>query len=386
MGQTNSRASLTQLSYGYSEDLYIPIPNNKKNSQIQALNINPFQNESRQILKTDFAGIWSVHHPSCFSPSPRTGHFTAYSSQYNIAFIGYGVSFKGEILSDLWAFHTIEKTWKEIPLTGDKVSPRSGSNADIFNNILVIFGGYCQPNYFSDLHVIDVTTGVRTIVQTNGIQPSPRSTPIVKVYNQKVYIWGGFNGEYPNKISVLDMQSRTWSHYSQDIDGRTAAPSVLIGSELYCYGGHKSSGLVVIDLNQNVIKMVPTTGTEPIPSVLGAGMVKADRYLFFFGGKGSSEWALMYAHDIERRWWFIFHLIPDGRSVNIRDGIFSDIGLFMVPRIHFFSMVYEDQKREIIAFLGQPEKNPPPVVIISIGEALGSLHLREDMLQMLKYY
>lgn len=265
-----------------------------------------------------------------------------------------------------------------------KIQPRGGSKADLLGNLLIIFGGYVQPEYFSDLHVIDVQTGVRTLIQTNGNSPDPRSSPVVKVFNNKVFIWGGFNGHYPTDLSVLDINTREWTHYPQEVEGRTAIPACLVGNQLYCYGSHRSNGLVIINLETNSINIASAIGSEPKSSVVGAGMVKADHFLFFFGGKARSDYGLMYALDLTKNWWFVFHLNPDGKTVSIADGSISDIGLFMVPRIYHFSMFYEQDTREIFAFLGQPEKDPPPLIILKIGEALGSLHMRDDLLEMVK--
>ena len=40
------------------------------------------------------------------------------------------------------------------------------------------------------------------------------------------------------------------------------------------------------------------------------------------------------------------------------------------------------EKREVLAYLGYPEKDPPPLFIISIGEALAFLNLRDDMIDI----
>lgn len=335
------------------------------------------------LLRTEFRGIWSIVNPNCFSPPPRSGHFTVYSQETHTCYIGYGISNTDTIFSDLWAFNSLKLTWREIPLTGDQILPRSGSKADLYGNLLIIFGGYSQPDYFSDLHVIDVTTGIRTRVQTNGEQPEPRSSSIIQAYNNKIFIWGGFNGHYPSDLSVLDMSTRTWAHYPQEVEGRSAVAACLVGNELYCYGSHRSNGLVIINLNTNSVRIAPTFGSEPNSSVTGAGMIKADHFLFFFGGKSRSDYTLLYALDLTKLWWFIFHLTPDGKTVSIADGNLSDIGLFMVPKMFHFSMFYDQTSREIFAFLGQPEKDPPPVAVLKIGEALGSLHIRDDLLDMI---
>jgi hypothetical protein len=47
-------------------------------------------------------------------------------------------------------------------------------------------------------------------------------------------------------------------------------------------------------------------------------------------------------------------------------------------------MTYESASRTIVTFLGHPEKEPPPLFAIACGDALGVIHLRDDMLAMLR--
>jgi hypothetical protein len=92
----------------------------------------------------------------------------------------------------------------------------------------------------------------------------------------------------------------------------------------------------------------------------------------------------MYACDVTRMWWFVFHIMPDGETVSLADGSVSQLGLFMLPRIHSCAICYAEEKRQIVAFLGYPEKDPPPLFVVSCGEALGVINLRDDMLSALK--
>jgi hypothetical protein len=60
----------------------------------------------------------------------------------------------------------------------------------------------------------------------------------------------------------------------------------------------------------------------------------------------------------------VFHVVPDGETVSIADEQISQSGLFMLPRIHSFGICCEERARQIIAFLGHPEKDLSPLFII----------------------
>lgn len=379
----------TQFVRPFTHDAYIPMDHSRMNDERMA--VTPFTScktiHRANVLKTAFTGIWSVLTASTMGPCPRTGHFYYYDAASHTAYVGYGLAPNATPLFDLWALDTITRRWREIPLHGavSSLCGRSGTRASLVGTHLVLFGGYCDPMYFADLHTIDVVTGEVALVATSGVSPSPRTTPIVAIYNQKFFVWGGYNGDCPNELNVLDFSNMTWSQYPQDITGRTGVSSAIIGNTLYCYGGSKSGGMMTLNMDTFEMSVHQTIGAEPPSAVMGSGMVAVDKYVFFFGGKANSNWTLMYACDVEKMWWFVFHVMPDGESVSIADGTVTDLGLFMLPRVHSFGVCYTRETREITAFLGHPEKDPPPLFIVSVGEALGVINLREDMVDALKF-
>ncbi|OHS98207.1 Kelch motif family protein [Tritrichomonas foetus] len=392
MGPDQSRTAVPQASFvrPYTNDLYMPVDASRMNNERGGMLPGPITNvkavRSPNILKTAFTGIWSVITSLSLGPCPRTGHFYHYDEANQTTYIGYGLNSQSVPLFDCWALDHRTDVWREIKLKGNDITPRTGARCSMIGTHLVIFGGYCDPNYFADLHTIDVVSGEVALVKTQGQTPSERSTPIVAIYGQNFYVWGGFNGEFPSELNVLSFQNMTWKQYPQsDVAGRTAVPHAIIGNILYSYGGAKAGGMLMINLDTFQMCVKQTTGTEPPGNVMASGMVAIDRYLFFFGGKANSNWTLMYACDITRLWWFVFHVMPDGETVSIADGSVSEMGLFMLPRIHSFAVSYVRQARKIVAFLGHPEKDPPPLFTVSVGDALSIIHIREDMRDLLTY-
>ena len=394
MGNDQSRTAVPQTGFvrPYTNDLYMPVEASRMNNERSGMAPMPITNSAKtmrtpNILKTAFTGIWSVYTPHSLGPCPRTGHFFCYDEYRNCTYVGYGFTFENSPLFDLWALDHSTNTWREIKLKGEVLPGRTGARCDLVGTHLVVFGGFADKNYYADLHTIDIMTGEVQLVKTSGTPPSERSAAIVTIYDNKFYVWGGFDGqEFPSELNVLDFSNMTWTQYPQkDVTGRTAVPHAVIGNILYSYGGAKSGGMLMINLDTFQVIVKQTTGAEPPGNVMASGMVAVDRYLFFFGGKASSNWTLMYACDTQRLWWFVFHMMPDGETVSIADGTISDMGLFMLPRIHSFAVSYIRNTRQIVACLGHPEKDPPPLFIVSIGDALGVIHMREDMRDLLAY-
>jgi len=254
------------------------------------------------------------------------------------------------------------------------------------NHVLIIFGGYTGKEYLGDLHVIDTLTGVVSFIETTGQIPAPRSTPVVAVYNEQFFVWGGFNGVFPTELSVLRLRTLDWETIHQPhIQGRSAVASAVSVDKMFLFGGSKQGGLVVINFTDKTVTTAMTIGVEPPSAVLGAGMVAVDHFLFFFGGKStSSKWSLVYCCDLNKMWWFVFHVRPDGETLTIQDGEVSELGLFRIPRMNGFSIAYEEKRRDLLFFLGHPESNPVRINSIRIGEAVSFIHLREEMSSMMR--
>jgi hypothetical protein len=338
------------------------------------------------IRSTGFSATWSVVTATTFGPCARTGHFCCYDEFTQTAYIGHGVDITGLKYFDLWALDIIKYRWRSIPLRGPVPPGRCGSRAVLYHGHLFVFGGYAGGRYLADLYRINVNTGEVVFVDTKGSVPTPRTTPILAQHADQLYVWGGFNGEWPNELSILDLTTMTWSVHPQRIAGRTDIPHVRINDCVYAYGGSRSDGLLTIDLNRHRLNLNEMRGTQFPAALSGAGMIAIDHFLILFGGRSDTDWTVMFACDLTKMSWFVFHIVPDGETVSIQDGSVNENGTFMLPRIHSFGMCFVKQTRQIIAFLGHPMKEHPPLFTFSCGEALSVIHLEGDMLSALNAF
>ncbi|OHT15571.1 hypothetical protein TRFO_02921 [Tritrichomonas foetus] len=195
------------------------------------------------------------------------------------------------------------------------------------------------------------------------------------------YVWGGFNGQLPTELHILDPQTKIWEMIPQDVIGRKSIPYVVVDDKILSYGGNKSGGMLIVDMPQKKVYVRITTGASPPSRVLDPGMTVYGKYLFYYGGRDTTtNHTFMYVCDTERYWWFIMHVLPDDETVSMSDGIVCKIGLFMLPRLHSFSFLCEQRKRELYVFLGAPEKDQVPISVVQIYEPISILNMRDDML------
>jgi hypothetical protein len=335
-------------------------------------------------LTPPFSGIWSMRFPNSIAPLPRTAPFYCHDPPSRRIFMGCGLDSNQSLLSDIWIFDTDTEMWSKMQPTGISISPRSGSRAILHQNQLLIFGGYGRTGYLSDLYSLNIETSEVTEIDSSGEVPAGRTSPLIVIFENSLYCWGGFNGDFPTELSVLDLETRVWRKYPQKVIGGIPAIGGVYGGRYFSYGGSKSGKMLVLNFENKTVEFCETKGAEPPSTVIGAGLILIEKYLFFFGGKAPSQWGLWYACDLERMWWFVFHVMPDEMTVRYGDGKIDSVGLFMLPRMHSFCMVYVEERREIVWFMGAPVRDPPPLYVIGIGKALSAIHMREDMMMFAK--
>lgn len=335
------------------------------------------------LLRTGFAGQWTVETFVGIHPSERNSHFSVFSPQRNSLIIGYGQDTLGNVLNDVWELNLDTTQWKQIHLSGEIPTPRLSASACILENILYIFGGRIGETYLNELHSINLDTGKVSIIATQNDQPAPRASPLIHAFDDKLYVWGGLNDFWPDDLHVLDIKTGNWTLTKPGLSGRANIPTSVYNNCVYGYGCSRSGGFIVIDLENGTVSIKKADGEAPPSDINAGGMCLVDHFLIYFGGISENEYMLVYACDLHRMRWFPFWITPDGETVTQSDGYTDEKGLFHLPNIHSFSCAYCENKREIISCLGIPAHDPPMVSIFSIGEALSVLHLRDDLLDAL---
>lgn len=382
MGNEQSRGTALDDGSGAMSAAYTRMDSNRGGFEVEPESFTKAQYRG-DLFETPYWGTWSIESPLGAGPSARTGHFTAYSPDQRTVYIGYGVKASQEMANDVWALSTATNQWRRLKLAGSPVSPRSGASACMMGKYIVVFGGYVgNDTYVSDLHTIDTETGLVQLAPVRGPSPEGRRNVVMGIWNEKLFVWGGYNGTNSTDLDIMEFSSMTWRTQRTGIEGRLSAPSAQFGSRLLCYGGSTTGGFVCVDMEAETVSVAQGCGAPPNSEVTHAGMVRVENYLFYFGGRAKNTWTMVYACDVRRLWWFVFFVRPDDVTTTTADGRISSDGLFLLPHFSEFSTVYDRPKRQIYAFLGRPEKSPAPLFILSVGEALGTLNLREDMTAM----
>ncbi|XP_075480161.1 uncharacterized protein LOC142520886 [Primulina tabacum] len=190
------------------------------------------------------------------APSPRSNCSLTINPLKETELILYGGEFyngnKTFVYGDVYRYDVEKQEWKLIS-SPNSPPPRSAHQAVAWKNYLYIYGGeFTSPNqerfhHYKDFWVLDLKTNQWEQLNYKGC-PSPRSGHRMVLYKHKIVIFGGFYDtlrevRYFNDLHIFDLDQFKW----QEIKPRPGSlwPSPRSGFQflvyqdtIYLYGGY----------------------------------------------------------------------------------------------------------------------------------------------------
>ena len=97
--------------------------------------------------------------------------------------------------SDFFACDLATYTWTEMPMRGSPPSPRYFHSCCLYGNKMYTYGGYSGSERLADMFAYDFETNHWSEVDCSaGDRPSGRSSLVAQVYENSLFIFGGYNG------------------------------------------------------------------------------------------------------------------------------------------------------------------------------------------------
>lgn len=206
----------------------------------------------------------------------------------------------------MFCFDTQTHQWSRPKPFGDIPGIRDGHTACIINHFMYIFGGFDEEtNQFScDVYRLDLNKMQWKYINTSGRPPSYRDFHTATVLHNRMYIFGGrgdrhgpYHTEeeiYCSQIVYLDLVSNEW-HTPNTTGaiplGRRSHSTFIYNNMLYIFGGFNGladqhfNDLYSFDTAKNSWSLVLTRGVLPKPRRRQVCLVVGTR-LYLFGGTG----------------------------------------------------------------------------------------------------
>jgi len=207
------------------------------------------------------------------------GHITQPSSEYFHT-----------VKQDLYEYDLITRGWREIPVS-EGAPRRTEHTAVVYNNSMVIFGGYSGNGYENSVMVFNFAAQAWQQLVAQGEAPSARSAHTAVVVGNSMYIFGGWNGLHcMNDLHELNFETNTWTLICAD----TSQASRASGSSNHAHSIHSTAGAASAAHPMHPVGEYPSArcshGAVILPSADGGN--RASNVMYIFGGyaiEGANE-------------------------------------------------------------------------------------------------
>jgi leucine-zipper-like transcriptional regulator 1 len=180
------------------------------------------------------------------TPSSRFGFIAAVHKGKLIVSGG----FDGSVwMNDMHSFCLDTKTWTEIRAKGQIPSARSCPAWSKNDTHLWIHGGYDGVDRKADFYQFDLNTLTWTELPCLGALPSPRYFHSCASYGSKLYIYGGYSGkERLDDMYAYDFETHHWALVNATLGDKPSGRSSLVAQVyenfLYIFGGYNGSNVL----------------------------------------------------------------------------------------------------------------------------------------------
>ncbi|GBM95091.1 Kelch domain-containing protein 3 [Araneus ventricosus] len=209
----------------------------------------------------------------------------------------------------LYCFNTKTLSWTRPVTSGRFPKPTDGHSACVIGDHMYTFGGFEEENdsYSQKVYSLDLITFRWQEVQTFGFLPCKRDFHTASVIGSCMYIFGGRSSEdedepefYPCDIIYLDTNTMKWTTPVNEGSvpcGRRSHSAIVFNNEIYIFGGYDGNREQHMN---DVYKYNPVTSVWTEMKVLGKPPHPRRRHcsvlvgdiVYLFGGSSPDERAL----------------------------------------------------------------------------------------------
>lgn len=298
-----------------------------------------------ECLTLDFGPFETVHRwqcmPECdeFVGARRSKHTIV---AYKDAIYVFGGDNGKRMLNDLLRFDVKEKSWGRAFAMGTPPAPRYHHSAVVHGSSMFVFGGYTGDIHSNsnlsnknDLFEYRFHTAQWIEWRFIGVTPVPRSAHGAAVYDNKLWIFAGYDGNARLNdmwtISLLPGDFKAWEEVVQVGERPPTCcnfPVTVARESMFVFSGQSgartTNSLFQFHFKERRWTRISTEhilrGAPPPPARrYGHTMVSFDRHLYVFGGAADSALSNdLHCYDLDTQIWNVIlpstdSQVPPGR-------------------------------------------------------------------------
>ncbi|XP_039298383.1 leucine-zipper-like transcriptional regulator 1 isoform X2 [Nilaparvata lugens] len=304
--------------------------------------------DAADCLTLEFGPFETVHRwtrmPECdeFVGARRSKHTVV---SFKDAIYVFGGDNGKTMLNDLLRFDVEEKSWGRAFVTGTPPAPRYHHSAVVHDSSMFVFGGYTGDIHSNsnltnkdDLFEYKFQTGQWIEWKFEGRTPVPRSAHGAAVYDGKLWIFAGYDGNARlNDMWTISLQRGSmherccWEEVIQSGECPPTCcnfPVAVARESMFVFSGQSgakiTNSLFQFHFKSRCWNRISTEhilrGAPPPPARrYGHTMVTFDRHLYVFGGAADSTLPNnLHCYDLDTQTWSVVSIaqdsnIPSGR-------------------------------------------------------------------------
>ncbi|XP_033108495.1 leucine-zipper-like transcriptional regulator 1 [Anneissia japonica] len=256
---------------------------------------------------------------------------------YKDAIYVFGGDNGKQMLNDVLRFDIKEESWGRAFTTGTPPAPRYHHSAVMHKGRMFIFGGYTGDIYSNsnlrnknDLYEYKLSNGQWVEWKFEGKQPPARSAHGAAVYDDKLWIFAGYDGNARlNDMWCVSLNggAKEWEEVQQSGDHPPTCcnfPVAVSGDSMYVFSG-QSGAKITNSLYQFYFKerrwrKIPSDhilkGSPAAPQRrYGHIMVAHDRHLYVFGGAAdNTQPSELSCYDMDSETWEVITPSSDSQK------------------------------------------------------------------------
>jgi N-acetylneuraminic acid mutarotase len=225
--------------------------------------------------------------PGSSIPCQRSLHAGAVWRDQFLVFGGYDGLHR---VNDLYSFDFKTSVWRALNNT-DAPSPRDRHVAVVYSNCLYIFGGFDGVARVNDLHAYDLEKNRwQLITPTAGTLPSARHSHSAVVYQDNMFIFGGYDGSYRSDFHAFNFFTKSWRQVQGQGDiprARYRGTCVVCGESMILHGGHDGTRHLqdthIFDFPTSSWSTLTTEGPIPSPRDSHVAVIYG-KSMYLYGG------------------------------------------------------------------------------------------------------
>jgi len=205
--------------------------------------------------------------------------------------------------------------WSQIITNDIPPSPRERHTAVIHDKSIFIFGGFNGQSKLKDFYEFNTETNTwqEVISSGHGNIPSARHSHISVVHGDKMYIFGGFDGNCKNDFYKFNFTTNNWI-LLPSVNApkpRYLSAATVYKDVMFVFGGHNESH-VLNDLHAYNFDTERWTAINfhsgIIPSSRSShSLVTHNDSLYLFGGCTNTSSDYLYEYKVEESRWFVIN-------------------------------------------------------------------------------